>query len=117
MDFLHLLEHHVLDHVIAPGFTVFGVSLPITQHLVMMWIAGGLLVTVLPVAARSWPAVPTGGRALLEGFVLYFRDEVVANTGEEGRVYVPYFLTLFFFTVLVSLLGLIPGLSTATGNI
>ena len=117
MDFLELLEHHVLDHVVAPGFTLFGVHLAITKHLIMMWISSGVLVAVLPLAARDWPAVPTGGRALLESFVLYFRDEVVANTGEEGRAYVPYFLTLFFFTVLTSLLGLIPGFSTATGNI
>lgn len=118
MDFLKILEHHVLDHVIAPGITLFGVSMPITKHLVMMWVAAGALLATLPVLARNWPRVPSGARGAVELAVVHFRDDVViANTGEEGRKYVPYFLTLFFFVVVTNLIGLIPGFSTATGNV
>jgi F-type H+-transporting ATPase subunit a len=42
---------------------------------------------------------------------------VLPNTGEEGLKYLPYFLTVFFFILFLSLLGLVPGLATATGNI
>jgi F-type H+-transporting ATPase subunit a len=72
----------------------------------------------LPLLARSWPLVPSGLRNLLEAFVVFVRDELVLpNTGEDGRPYLPYFLTVFFFILTVNLIGMIPGFSTATGNI
>jgi F-type H+-transporting ATPase subunit a len=118
MNFVHLLEHHLLDHTLWPGFAVGGIQFALTTHLVMMWIASGLLITTLSIAGHGWPTIPTGPRALLEMFVLFIRDEIVIpNTGEEGEKYLPYFLTLFFFILAVNLLGMVPGASTATGNI
>ncbi len=118
MDFLELLEHHLLDHTIAPGFALGPVMMPITKHVIMMWISAGILLFTLPLLARNWPLVPSGARNLLETFVVFIRDEIVLpNTGEEGRRYLPYFLTLFFFILVVNLLGMVPGAATATGNI
>src|SRR5437868_5127153 len=103
MNFLHLLEHHLLDHRIAAGFVIGGLHLPITKHLVMMWIASVLLMTTLPLFARSWPLIPSGFRNLLEVFVIFIRDELVLpNTGEDGLPYLPYFLTVFFFILVVN---------------
>ncbi len=100
------------------GFNLFGLHLAITQHVIMMWISGGMLAIGLPLLARRWPVVPSGFRGMIESFVVYVRDEVVLpNTGEVGRPYVPYFLTLFFFILVTNLIGLIPGFATATGNI
>ncbi len=84
----------------------------------MMWIGAGLLISSLPLLARSWPLIPTGSRGLIESFVVFIRDELVLpNTGDDGRPYLPYFLTVFFFILIVNLLGMIPGAATATGNI
>src|SRR5262245_27559484 len=106
MDFLHLLEHHILDHMIWPGFVLAGQPLPITKHVLMLWIASVLLISTLPLLARNWPLVPTGFKNLLESFIVFIRDEIVLpNTGEEGRPYLPYFLTLFFFILATNLLG------------
>lgn len=118
MNFLHLLEHHILDHRIANGLVIGSFEMPITMHVLMMWISAGLLIAILPFLARAWPLVPSGLRNLLEVFVIFIRDELVLpNTGEEGRPYLPYFLTVFFFILTVNLLGMIPGAATATGNI
>lgn len=119
MDFLHLLEHHLLDQPGLPvSFTVAGIEFELTKHVLLMWIGAVLLMATLPILARRWPLVPTGTRNFLESFVVFLRDEVILpNTGEEGRPYLPYFLTLFFFILVVNLLGLIPGSATATGNI
>lgn len=118
MDFLHLLEHHLLDHVIAPGFTLGALHLRFTKHVLMMWISSSILILSLPLLARAWPLVPRGARNLLEIFVIFIRDQIVLpNTGEEGRPYLPYFLSLFFFILVTNLIGMIPGSSTATGNI
>ena len=118
MDFLHVLEHHILDHHISTLFTLGGIGFALSKHVLMMWIAGGVLILTMPLLARSWPLIPSGPRALLEIFVVFIRDEVVLpNTGKEGLPYVPYFLTLFFFILTVNLIGLIPGAAAATGNI
>lgn len=118
MDFLELLEHHILDHPLGVGFSVFGLHLELTRHVLMMWISAVLLMIFIPPLARRWPLVPGGARGMLEAFVLYIRDEMVLpNTGEAGKPYVAYFISLFFFILLTSLLGLLPGSFTATGNI
>ena len=118
MDFLEILSHHLLDHPLAAGFSIGGLQMPITKHVLMMWVSSALLVLTLPVLARSWPLVPTGARNLLETFVVFIRDEVVLpNTGDEGRPYLPFFLTMFFFILVANLLGMLPGAATATGNI
>jgi F-type H+-transporting ATPase subunit a len=54
----------------------------------------------------------------VESLVVFVRDEIVLpNLGEEGRRYVPYFLSAFFFILLMNLVGLVPGSATPTGNI
>ena len=56
---------------------------------------------------------------LFAGFVVWIRDEMVgALMGrEEGKQFLPFFLTLCFFILFLNLLGLIPGGATATANI
>jgi F-type H+-transporting ATPase subunit a len=118
MDFLHVLEHHLLDHTIAPSLHLGALTLPITKHVLLIWIAAGLLLLSMPMLARGWPMVPTGKRNFLESFIVFVRDDIVLpNTGEEGRRYLPYFLTLFFFILFINLLGMIPGSGSATGNV
>jgi len=118
MNFLHLLEHHILDHVISPGFSLGVVQFPVTTHAVMLWAGALLLAGTLPLFARRWPLVPSGGKNLIDASVVFIRDEIVLpNTGDDGRPYLPYFLTVFFFILTVNLLGMIPGASTATGDI
>lgn len=119
MNFIEMLEHHILDHVFRSVPLAGGISLPISKHVVMMWIAGSLAVLFfVPVAA----AVASGRRGavvnLVEAFVLFIRDEIVLpNMGEDGRKYMPYFLSIFFFILFCNLLGMVPFGATATGNI
>jgi F-type H+-transporting ATPase subunit a len=53
------------------------------------------------------------------GFALWLRDDVVypAMGKEQGRRFLPYFLTIFFFILFMNLLGLVPGAATATASI
>jgi F-type H+-transporting ATPase subunit a len=131
----HLLDHHYLQvpfinaHSIVDGridlphlptFHVLGIAfdMSITKHVVMMWIAGGLLIALLLAAFRRPRLVPSGLANLFEPIVLYVRDEVVlANMGERGRPFLPYLLTVFFFILSCNLLGLLPYAATATGNV
>jgi len=108
---------HMAIHL--PRIHVLGYDLSITRHVVMMWIACIILFVVARHAAtRASRAVPSGWRALFEVFIKYIRDEIARKSiGHEADRYLPYLLTCFFFIWTCNLLGLIPGMSTATSNI
>jgi F-type H+-transporting ATPase subunit a len=95
-----------------------------TKHVVMIVLAALLCIVTLVGAAQSQARSAANGKApsgfanAIEAMVLYMRNEVVLpNVGHHGQKYVPYLLTLFFFLMFANLLGLVPYLSTATGNI
>ncbi len=125
-----LIMHHILDSreievpftgqvIELPEWKVGGVDLSITRTVVMMWIASALLVVLLVLAARrAKEAVPRGLRGLLEILILFIRDEVARKAlGHDADRYLGFLLTSFFFILMCNLLGLIPGMSTATGSI
>jgi F-type H+-transporting ATPase subunit a len=124
------IMHHILDsNEIEIPFTQAVIPLPhlhlgpidisITKHVVMMWIVSAILIAVLVSAARrAKEPVPRGMRNVLETLILYIRDEVARRAIPEGADrFVPYLLTTFFFILTCNLLGLVPGMATATGNI
>jgi F-type H+-transporting ATPase subunit a len=93
-----------------------------TKHVLMMWLAAVLLmVSVLAGSNRNKAKlVPRGTSAnLFEMLVLFVRDEIaIKNIGkEDGHRYTPYLLTAFFFILFMNLLGLVPWMATATGNL
>jgi F-type H+-transporting ATPase subunit a len=100
------------------------VDLSPTKHVVMLAVAALLCALTLTMAGiaheRHTHAVghPKGFAAGIEATVLYVRNEVILkNVGPHGEGFVPYLLTVFFFILFANFLGLIPYLSTATGNI
>ncbi len=117
MDLKTILEHHLLDHVWA-RFNLAGLDLPISKHLFMMWIAGGILLVILPLIMKSRGRILAPFRQAVEMLVVFLRDDIViANLGKKGSRYTSYFCTLFFFILTCNLLGMVPFGSTATGNI
>jgi F-type H+-transporting ATPase subunit a len=123
------IMHHVLDaHEIEIPFTSLTIPLPqphlgpydlsITKHVVMMWIAGAILVGICAAAARrARDPVPRGLRSMLEIVIVFIRDDVARKSiHAHADRFVGYLLTTFFFILTCNLLGLVPGMSTATGN-
>lgn len=124
------IMHHILDsHAIEVPFTgreiplphleLFGYDISITRNVVMMWIASaGLLLLFGLAARRAREPVPRGLRNALEVLILFIRDEVARKSiGAGADRFVGYLLSTFFFILACNLLGLIPGMSTATGSI
>lgn len=116
------------------GWPSFDIPLPVignfhvdtspTKLVVMLWIAAAITVLMLVGAARahtkrSAQGLPPKGLAgAMEAVILYMRNEVILpNVGHHGEGFVPYLLTLFFFILIANLLGLVPYMATATGNI
>jgi F-type H+-transporting ATPase subunit a len=118
MNFVEILEHHLLDHKMAFLFNIGSVPIHLTKHGVMLVLAAALLIASLWIARRQVQGVAHGLGNAMEAFIVYIRDEVVRpNMGPDGDEYLHYFLTLFFFILLCNLLGLVPYGATATGNI
>mgnify|MGYP003799028643 CR=1 FL=1 len=107
----------MVDHIWS--WVVFGpLRLPVSKHLLMLGIASLIMLVALPLLIRSRSAALAPFRAMIEIIVLFLRDEVVVpNLGHKGAAYLGYFSTLFFFILILNLLGLVPYGSTATGNL
>src|SRR5689334_4662219 len=68
--------NHVVDHALVK--TDSGLWL-ITNHMVMMIIAAGLMLLIFPAITRRYADgehVPTGARNFFEAIMLYMRDDV-----------------------------------------
>lgn len=118
--FQHYLLHHVADshewhlpflHIHLPGF--------LSVHTMMLLLGGLFLVLLFGVAYKKNDHVPTGLTNMLESFIVFVRDGIaIANLGEtDGRRFTPFFCSLFFFILMLNLMGLIPLFSTATSNV
>ncbi|TKK68658.1 F0F1 ATP synthase subunit A [Ilyomonas limi] len=103
--------------------TVKVYDLSLTRNVVQMFIALILLVWILLTAASKYRkhgtnVAPTGIQNLIEPVVTFIRDEVGRpNLGVKYEKYMPYLLTVFFFILFNTLVGLIPGTANVTGNI
>src|SRR5262249_3867748 len=61
--------------------------------------------------------VPRGMRNFFEVIMLFVRDEVVRPfLGHNTERFIPVLWTFFFFILFCNLLGLVPGMATATGQ-
>ena len=100
---------------------VYDISL--TRNVVQMFIALIILVWILVAAANKYKTkgvnvAPSGNQNVIEVLVTFIRDEVgKPNLGKKYEKYMPYLLTVFFFILINTLFGLIPGTANVTGNI
>ncbi|HWB40385.1 MAG TPA: F0F1 ATP synthase subunit A [Gemmatimonadales bacterium] len=100
------------------------IDLSPTKHLVFMLVAATIVALTFLLSARAIARAQAKGRPAkgfagsMEAMALYIRQEVVLpNVGHHGEGFAPYLLTLFFFILVMNLLGLLPWGATATGNI
>ncbi|MFQ5863717.1 MAG: F0F1 ATP synthase subunit A [bacterium] len=111
------IMHHITDSDVIP-IHLFGFDLSITKHIIMMWIASGLLIVTFSWLFRKPKLVPHGLANFFEFLVSYLEEDVMRPyLGSHSRKYAPYLLTAFFFILTCNLLGLVPFGFTATGNI
>jgi len=97
------------------------VDFSITKNVVAMLITALLMFLLFTGLAKSYKKgpVPTGMGRVLEPLILFIRDEVaVPNIGHaKYRKFMGYLLTVFFFVLILNLIGLTPLGINVTGNI
>lgn len=125
MIFHHTGDSHEVWGIPLPtGWTVFGIDVSPTKHVVFMILAAFLVFVTMWYGSRQVASrhregkAPTGFGAAVEALVLFVRNDIaIANIGHNGAKFSPYILTLFFFILYCNLLGLLPWGAAATGNI
>ncbi len=95
----------------------------ITSLVIFQWIAMFLCLVMFKVAGSQYKAaknyITQGFQTVIEFYVDFIRERVVRpNIGDRlTESLTPYFISLYFFIIIMNLLGLIPGGHSATGNI
>lgn len=126
----HITDSNVLDlepFISIPlpiiDFNLFGLHfhLPMTKHVLFIWLAALIVFLALTTTARSYKRslIPKGFSNLIEMIIVFIRDEIVTPTIGEKLTpsFLPFLGTIFFFILTCNLLGLVPYGSTATSNI
>lgn len=117
MELKEILEHHIIDHIYT-WINLLGLKLPISKHLLMIVIASFILLVFFPLILNSRAKFLYPFRSIIEIITLFIRDDIVIpNLGEKGKKFTHYFATLFFFILIMNLLGFVPFGATATGNL
>lgn len=93
-------------------FTIFG--MPITNTLLMSWIAMAVLILVSVLATRKLKLIPEGIQNFVEAIVEFILDFISQITGDrkEAEKFFPLITTIFIFILLSNWLGLVPGVGT-----
>ncbi len=96
-------------------------DMSITANVFFMVFSSLLLLLVVRAAASKAKKslVPQGLRNLVEVLMIFIRDEVVlpAIDAKYAEPLMPFFLTIFFFILMMNLIGLVPFGHTPTGAV
>jgi F-type H+-transporting ATPase subunit a len=102
----------------------FAIDLSPTKHTVFMLFAAIIVALTFILSGRAVQRAqragkpPRGFASAMEATALWVRQDVVLpNAGPHAAVFAPYILTLFFFILVMNLLGILPWGATPTGNI
>ena len=126
-----IILHHVtndLNHKFL-DLHLFGYDISITKHVIMLWIASIITVSLAIYGTRIYRknknAQPKGLSHLYEILIDFIRNDIVIpNIGKSHcQFWAPLITTYFIFILTCNFLGLIPlfdllpgGSSTVTGN-
>lgn len=89
-------------------------SLPISNSMLMTWLAGILLIVLAYLAGRKRSLIPRGIQNVFEYLIEFLFNTVndVIGDREQSKKYFPLLATIFIFILANNWLGLIPGVGT-----
>ena len=130
-----VVMHHLTDHVITTGFIgkinesilsqkLFGIfDMRITKWVLMLWLSLFLSSVIFLLLSKKIRKASSGSKSrwvnLWESLLGFIHDEIVEPNFDKKyiKIAMPYFASLFFFILFCNLIGLVPGMATATGNL
>jgi F-type H+-transporting ATPase subunit a len=124
-----VILHHVSNSDVLIPWHLFGHDISVTKHVLMLWLAGGLVILAFLLGTRRYrredQPIPSGFSNFLEFIVDFVHNQIVVpNVGRRyAMVWSPVILAFFSLILTANILGLIPifdlipGGGTATGNL
>ncbi|MEO6844982.1 MAG: F0F1 ATP synthase subunit A [Ginsengibacter sp.] len=113
------------DNTIVPvnkGVQVYDFS--VTRNVTQTFLALALFAFFMIKIANKYKkgygveSAPSGAQGFIEPIIVFMIEQVgKVNLGGRWRRYMPYLLTLFFFILINTLFGMIPGAANVSGNI
>ncbi len=101
---------------VIASFELFGITINLTETIVLGWILIAVLACVFRFMTANMKKVPTKKRQIIaEWIVNTFYDLLDDTMGKNFRRFTPYVATIFIFSILGSLLSLL-GLRPMTGD-
>ena len=107
---------------VEEGVKVYDLS--ITRNVAQMLLAMIFFVVLMVNVAKKYKSgigvtsAPKGFQGLIEPVILFVREDVAkVNLGTRWERYMPFLLTVFFFILFNTIVGMIPGSANVTGNI
>lgn len=104
------------------SINLFGLSIPVSDSIIMMWIVMAVLIILSLVFVRNLKTIPAGKQNVVELIVDTINNIVKGNLGHHWKSFAPYFGTILLFLVFANMAGLFSILPTAeelyhlTGN-
>jgi F-type H+-transporting ATPase subunit a len=86
---------------------VFGLSIPITETVIVSWIVMFILIAVSLVLTRRLEFVPRGPQVILETAVEFLNNFTKDQFGSFAKYLGPYMGSLFLFLVVANVIGVI----------
>jgi len=88
---------------------VGGWEIPFTNHMLVIGLAGIVMMITFPLVIRQSQLIPRGFYNLIETFCVFIRDDVARLfLKERTDRYIGFLWTMFFFILVMNLLGLTP---------
>lgn len=106
-ELIKAMNPHEMFH-----FELFGVTIPVTDTVIVMWIIMAFIIIAALVLTRDLQTVPGGKQNVAEIIVESVNNFAVNNIGHHGRDFAPYLGTILIFLILsniVSIFNIFPG--------
>ena len=115
-------ESLVFDSEGNPTNAVTPFDFSVTKNVASMFVTIILMIVFFFGLGRHYKKdsrAPRGAKSVLEGLVLFVRDDIaIPQIGEKKYMkFMPFLLTVFFFIWITNVLGLLPSAANVTGNI
>lgn len=85
---------------------VFGLSIPVTGTIVMMWIVMAVIIVLAIVFTRKLKTVPEGKQNVAEIVVETINKLIKGNLGEHWKSFAPFFGTVLLFLAFSNIAGI-----------
>jgi len=107
--------HEIPRQVLIQLPTILGVDLSITNEVLLLWIGASLAFAVVTLGCRYKGMAPKGAFRNIFGAIIEFIETSVVKEGigENGHMWSPFLLALFFFILFSNLSGMAPAPSHA----